>query len=165
MDEAETGLGESNAFILDTGGDDGTPKSGHGNSAGFTLDTRAGGDTGSTIDPEETGASDSGAFILDTSDGNATQPDITSGFADSGGFTLDTYDPSPFQDTGFEIPEDLFSIPEVMMERSRVVSLTRVVSFSIRGIPLWKIAINLNPASMIPVASSWTLKMMITNQL
>ena len=29
------------------------------------------------------------------------------------------------------------------MERSRV-SLTRVVSFSIRGIPLWKIAINLN---------------------
>ena len=101
VDEAETGLGESNAFILDTGGDDGTPKSGHGNSAGFTLDTRAGGDTGSTIDPEETGASDSGAFILDTSDGNATQPDITSGFADSGGFTLDTYDPSPFQDTGF----------------------------------------------------------------
>ena len=41
VDEAETGLGESNAFILDTGGDDGTPKSGHGNSAGFTLDTRA----------------------------------------------------------------------------------------------------------------------------
>ena len=101
VDEAETGLGESNAFILDTGGADGTPKSGFGNSAGFTLDTRAGGDTGSTIDPEETGASDSGAFILDTSDGNATQPDITSGFADSGGFTLDTYDPSPFQDTGF----------------------------------------------------------------
>ena len=66
---------------------------------------------------------------------------------------------------GLEIPEDLFSIPEVMMERSRVVSLTRVVSFSIRGIPPWKIAINLNPASMIRVASSWTLKMMITSQL
>ena len=101
VDEAETGLGESSAFILDTGGDDGTPKTGHGNSAGFSLDTRAGGDTGSTIDPEETGASDSGAFALDTSGGNATQPDITSGFADSGGFTLDTYDPSPFQNSGF----------------------------------------------------------------
>ena len=32
----------------------------------------------------------------------------------------------------------------------------------IRGIPLLKIAINLNPASMIRVASSRTLKMMIT---
>ena len=101
VDEAETGLGESNAFILDTGGDDGKPKSGHADSAGFSLDTRAGGDTGSTIDLEETGASDSGAFALDTSNGNATPPDITSGFADSGGFTLDTYDPIPFQDSGF----------------------------------------------------------------
>jgi hypothetical protein len=100
VDEAETGLGESNAFILDTGGDDGTPKSGHGNSAGFVLDTRAGGDTGSVVDPDQTGASESGAFVLDTSDGNATQPDMITGFADSGGFTLDTYDPDPFQNTG-----------------------------------------------------------------
>jgi hypothetical protein len=100
VDEAETGLGESNAFILDTGGDDGTPKSGHGNSAGFVLDTRAGGDTGSVVDPDQTGASESGAFVLDTSDGNATPPDMITGFADSGGFILDTYDPDPFQNTG-----------------------------------------------------------------
>ncbi len=89
--ESDTGVGDSNAFALDTtdtgtGGD-----SGVGDSNAFALDTT---DTGTGGD---SGVGDSNAFALDTTD---TGTGGDSGVGDSNAFALDTTDTGTGGDSG-----------------------------------------------------------------
>ena len=66
----------------------------------------------------------------------------------------------PFRIRGLGIPEGLYLIQGVMMARSRVELLTRVVSFSIRGVQQVMTIISLNLVLVIPIVSCWIPKMM-----
>ena len=82
------GLADSSGFELDTGGDDGTFRIGTDESSGFILNTL---DSPSSIDLNQTGFSDSAGFRLDTKDGTlGFVGTMDTGFADSSIFSLDT---------------------------------------------------------------------------
>jgi hypothetical protein len=92
-------MGDSIGFPLDTGGDDGTLRTGVGDSPGFSLDTR---NNPSGVDFSQSGTGDSGPFTLDTGGPTSAYENNQSGFADSGPFQLDTHDPilTGFADSG-----------------------------------------------------------------
>ncbi|MEK9634853.1 MAG: cadherin domain-containing protein, partial [Opitutae bacterium] len=104
-DQATYGIGDSNGFPLDTGGDDGTIKSGSGisPSPGFRLDTRS---NPASVDFNQSGMGEFGTFTLDTGGSPSSYENNQSDFNDSGGFELDTNDPilSGFSDSpGFPL--------------------------------------------------------------
>ena len=82
------GLADSSGFELDTGGDDGSFRIGADESSGFILNTL---DSPSSIDLTRAGFSDSGGFRLDTEDSTlGFVGTMDTGFADSSVFSLDT---------------------------------------------------------------------------
>ena len=99
-DQATYGMGDSNGFRLDTGGVDGTVKSGSGisPSPGFRLDTRS---NPASVDFNQSGMGEFGTFTLDTGGSPSSYENNQSDFNDSGGFELDTNDPilSGFSDS------------------------------------------------------------------